>query len=410
MLLLLGFTIFRFTDEYASVLPVRDRWHSLDPLFYDLGLWESFVFQHGSHRLGLIAIFFKLTYGLSSWNGRIDMFLQGLFYLLSAILALRLKFTLTGKWEWWDLLIPMIFINLQSASTFTINPYVHGLIPLFALSILICQQIKNPAMRILSTSLLSSISLFSGFAIVVGLSYMFMELIGFLRTRRTIHLVGLSLPVIALVYLISTQKHSESLSSLPELRETLNYLTLIAGNYFFLGAHSSLLPAGILMIVILASLLLMKRDNNHRNPAMLTYVIQFLMASSFMFYLLNLSGRADLPLENALSSRYIPASMPLIFALYLLMQSLNRRGIRIAFLTALSLIMLRFHYQSDVRTQGIIEEHKQIVLMERCLLENNYMHCEETTGYQLVPDPHSLSLQKKLDYMKENSLNIYRNL
>ncbi len=406
---LLGLQMILFVNEYAPVILVKDRWGSLSPLFYDRSFWEGFTHQHGPHRMGLAYILFNCTTTLSDWNGKWDMYVQAGIYIVSAFLAVRLKKKLSGRYQWTDLLIPMIFITMQSSSTVFVNPYVHGLIPFFALLISLSWFIRNHYLRWLSLSVLSAVALFSGFGLVAGSIFIAIELGYFIRNRNLRNLSAIILPVAGIIYIIATQKPGGEIALSSDWWLNLNYFLLLAGNYFFGGPIIWLFPVGLLFAAGFVSLLFLNKSLFFNGQISYSKVLTLLIGSSLFFMILNVLGRTGQGLASADSARYIPGTMTLMFGVYLLILKLVKDRTRIIFLCAFSFVILISQVKTLNVDAHVRHQHPQFEKWEACLRSNNnYEQCYRQIKFPLAGHPERTRIQEKLNFLKENNLSIFK--
>ena len=136
VILVTGYRVFEFVTTYGCILIHGDRWQTMEPLFfYSTDWWRGFAFQHGPHRLGLIHFLFRADAYLSNWNSKVDLYVQAGIYVITVIVALRLKTKLYHKLNLADVIIPLILLTPHAASTLFSNPFVHGIVPLFAIGL-----------------------------------------------------------------------------------------------------------------------------------------------------------------------------------------------------------------------------------------------------------------------------------
>lgn len=408
--LLCGWHLFSFIDLHAPILIYADRWHSMDPIFNGDGLWQGFSHKHGPHRMGLIYLLFKTTAQLSDWNSRWDMFLQGAIYGLSALMAFRLKFLLFKRLDWRDWIIPCIFLTTQASQTITFNPYVHGLIPFFATTISLSYFIRNRIARQITLSLLLAIAVFSGFALVCSLAVILFETFLFFTNRRKVNYMVLLMAVSAIVLMLGTQNKSNPISLGGSLIHYLQYALWLIQDYVFLQYHpkwvwiSIVSGIGLFFIIYKAFPTL----KNWESPQLATIFI--LVGSTLIFVALSLSGRADMGLGNALTSRYVPAIMPLMLSIYFVILSIKPQYLKITSSALLAVILLRFQLKTDIpRINNVISLTEEINAFGECLKQEKSLDdCEAQTNFTLVPASKKEGLQKKVDFLKANNLNIFK--
>jgi len=404
--------LFSFIDDYTATLIVRDRWQSLDPLFDQQNVWGGFTHKHGPHRMGLSYFLFKLNANWSYWDSRWDMFTQGIFYVLCTLMALRLKFLIFKRWDWVDISIPMIFITLQAALTISFNPYVHGLIPFMALAIALSYFIKNSYLKAGSISILCFASVFTGFSLVVCLAVIVIESISLLKglSNKPASSIIIMSGIIGLALFFVSESSTNPLSkAIPSLSYIAEYGMLLTFNFLFFDVNphhywvALLIFLAVLPLIIIYGLQAIEKLTKENKTILL------LAGSSFIFIVLNFYGRSDIGLPNALTSRYVPATMPMVFAFYLIILKIRPGWLRYIYLGGFLMIITRFQLKDETRKYAVVNEYHKVVALEKCLLENHsYTHCSKATDYSIHPKPEYARIQEKLGYLKRNKLNIYR--
>lgn len=400
-----------FIDRNAPTLLVSDLWFSLDPLFNEDSFWVGFTHKHGPHRMGLAYVLFRITTHLSDWNPRWDMFLQAAIYSLSALLALRLKFLLFKKLDWFDWIIPLIFITTQSALTVIFNPYIHGLIPLFAVSASLCYFIKNTRIRYLSMAAIITIGIFSGFAVVVSMALLIIEGLKWLKSPRLQSLSIFGLPILSFGYVYFSQKSTPPVNLSNSFEYSLEYATLLTGNFLFTQPSRYWFIILLMGLITVSILIWLSKKSTPKSPDFYT-ITALLISSSLLFVILNIVGRAELGIGNAITTRYIPATMPLMFGIYLLIQHLkpSYSWFKIPLLLVFGFIMLKAQLEtSTARIKRPIELANKTKQWEICLKENHsFKECNSKYTFKLVPEILEKHLQEKIDFLKANKLNIYK--
>lgn len=137
---------------------------------HDPPIAELFLWQHGPHREGLGLIADKFLFPLTRWNVRYESFLIGGCILTAMLLALRLKKQLFGRVDYWDAIIPLIFLTLAQYETMEITPnpaysaFPLLLLMLYLLSLLARNEFAGYALVLVLNFLL----IFTGFGIFMG--------------------------------------------------------------------------------------------------------------------------------------------------------------------------------------------------------------------------------------------------
>lgn len=411
----LGWRIFWIVNHYAPLLIVMDRWHTLNPLFYHFSGWEGFSFQHGPHRLGLIYYIFKINAYLSGWNSRWDMFTQAGIYVISALLALRLKITLLSRIEWSDLVIPLIFLTPHAGTTLTQNPYVHGLLPLFAIVLCNIYRVKNTGLRTLFLCAFSFIAAFTGFCLVLVPVVIFLELYSIIKKIKKplwVPALVIAVGLGSLSYILITNKPNIPLAENSyHLWASIKYTIILMANLFLVEPNSrALLRGALLLLLIGAGLVFFFKTNNSKKGEPLWIAVVVLAGATVVFDALNLLGRSYMDIGNALASRYIPAGMCLALGVYFILLSWNRKALSYAARIVFILLLFRVQIKDQSTLNILKDRYETYTKWEDCLKASaSYDHCEQVLKNKaLHPKPQEDRLQDKLDFLKKNKLNIFK--
>jgi len=108
-----------------------DQWDFYNPLFNGRDGWTLFSWQHGPHRQGLSFILTSWLMDITHWDTRWDsLWIAGL-VSLSGLLAIRLKWKLTGRLSLWDAWLPVLGLSMTQYETILITPNAsHSVFPL----------------------------------------------------------------------------------------------------------------------------------------------------------------------------------------------------------------------------------------------------------------------------------------
>lgn len=119
----LSFRFLVFIWRYSVNVLFMDQWDHLAAFFdHDPSLGELFFWQHGPHREGIGLIADKFLYPLTAWDVRTEALMIGGCIIAAMGLALLMVKRLFGRIEYWDVLVPMIFLTLAQYETFTVTP------------------------------------------------------------------------------------------------------------------------------------------------------------------------------------------------------------------------------------------------------------------------------------------------
>lgn len=412
----LGFRLLDFVNLYGSELVYKDRWQTMEPLFFDYSWWEGFAFQHGPHRLGLIFFLFKLDAYFGDWNCRVDLFAQASIYILTSFLALGLKIKLTKKLSYSDVIIPLILLSPHAAHTMFSNPFVHGLVPLFAVGLCYIYLIKHDFRRILALSIFSFLAAFTGFAFilipVILLIWLF-QAAGSNRYRKLIHVIPSLIGMAGVLFILITNvpKPSTEIVSF-SASKGLEYAIGLIGSFFILQPDTtSLIIAGIALTLLIALAIYVFSKARFQIEDSMSKTILILLGGAVVFWVVNIYGRGHLSIGNVMASRYIPIGMLFALSIYFLFLKLDSDVLRSIVCIAYVLVLSRMQYKTDHRMNDIAVRSAQLKATTECLLEGNTIdECEEgvSAQYSLHPDPSRVGLQEKIDFLRENQLSIFR--
>ncbi len=410
-MLIASYRLLAFVYETAPVLMFSDRWMSLDPLFNGDSFWEGFSHKHGPHRTGLAYVLFSITTFLGDWNARWDMFMQVTIYMVTALLAWRLKYLIFKRSHWFDFLIPLIFITTQAALTVVINPYVHGLVPLFCLLFCLGYFIRGTVLREVYFSIVTFLGLFSGFALFASLVFLPVEGVSWLRKPTLSEGVKFILPFAGSIFIFGSQVGmGGTLSFENSFSYYLEYLTYLLGDFLVLNTSSYWY---VYLIMGVAFFVLVLKVTSRSALAVISVhmlkILLILFGTTILFVAANVLGRADMGLENAGTSRYLPVIMPMMLGIYFLILQINAEKLRFVLVVGLALVMVRSQFINSGRIIATERVAATVKEWEQCLLESkDYEQCRLEVGLGMVPDGLEKSLQEKIDFLEANNLSIYK--
>lgn len=388
----------------------------MEPLFYSMSWWEGFTFQHGPHRLGLIHFIFKVIAQLSHWNARVDLFVQASVYVLSTLLALRLKVKLYKRLSYYDVVIPLIFLTPHAASTLYSNPFVHGIVPLFALALCFIYFIQSENIKIITLCIFTFLAAFTGFALVLVPGIMLISVVTMIRVKSTRKLKSALPGIIGLVslgYILITNVPKPSSETYSFSFQTgLEYALALMGGFFINAPKSGvLIYVGLALLLFIPwalSLFLRARSIIH-DSVVRTVLIMFVGVA--VFWSVNIFGRAHLAIGNATASRYIPIGMLFALGIYFLLLKLESKLFRTILLSGFVLLTVRMQTHTKHRIRPIALESEAIQsFSQRLQDENQYRQIldDESQLRTIHPHPERIELKEKLEYLKENGLSVFR--
>jgi hypothetical protein len=94
-----------------------DQWDYLDPLFNHDGWSAQFLQQQGPVREGLGLVITGWILDATAWDIRYDSLWGATMLLVATVLAIRLKWKMTGTIRFSDAWIPLLFLSLGQFET-----------------------------------------------------------------------------------------------------------------------------------------------------------------------------------------------------------------------------------------------------------------------------------------------------
>jgi len=417
-----------FVSHYAVNIVFWDQWDFLTPLFEKQGLWAMFRFQQGPHRQGLGSLLTSITAKLTGWNTRAESFSVAALVIFAMICGFTIKFLIYRSFRLTDIIIPIIFLNLTQYETFigTPNP-AHSAMPLL-LSMLYCLAwlIPNYWVRTLSVFTLNFFLLFTGFGIFMGIitiGLFALEILLNMRAHQWDRLVisGLGLLLTALstwIFFIG-YRHNPAVDcfglSVTTIVKTPIFMAITFARFIRLGFQGVLSVSTIVGPILLAASVfvfvyhthkLIKTSNHERDASRM---IVILTGYTLLFSLSTAIGRSCLGFGSALASRYMTLMIPAFLGLYLhlcsLSQGIRRKAFTGILLIAVSISLLPIgSYDQPIIDWYSIGKNR----WKTCYLEyEDIEYCDQTTGFQIYPNAEGTNLDWKLDYLKQNHLNLY---
>ena len=287
-----------------------------DPNFLSL-----FMQQHGPHRQGLGALLMYPVLKISQWNLTYLSYLTLLLMTLSSIFfsvaMLRRTITLV------NLSVVGLVLSFGSLELITVTPNIsHSVLPIFYTSVIVFISIQFGTLSHKHNYIvlaLSILSLFTGFGIILFITYLAIDLIGYFFDKVILHkkinLNYFFLKYFFIVLAISTffydynfskaDAEGCSPSALTNLWSVLEYSFAVASNPLggaWFGKYSILV--GFFTVMLYSVVGVKAAYSYFMESDGLSYAVIFLILGS-LFFILNASiGRHCLGIDSAFASRY----------------------------------------------------------------------------------------------------------
>jgi hypothetical protein len=417
--------LFSFISRYAVNILFYDQWSFYSPLFKYKNLWQVFSWQHGPHREGIGLIVTGLLANMTHWDSRADAFAAGVVLCLALLCAFILKRRLFGTLNYFDVIIPFIFLTLfQYEALVDVPNLSYGVFPVL-LIMLYCLGLllEKPAVRYSIILGLNFLLIYTGFGVFMGLITMLLLLVDIYQNRQ--HKKELLLPIIAfflalmssLSFLISY--HFDP--AIPNFSFSVSYLfqypafiSLMLAAFWGWRVHILGQPiamaAGAFLLLILIVVLVFHAQRLLQHGLYfdrISLVVVVLIGYSLLFCLNTAVGRIPLGLQQAQVSRYLTLMIPLYLAFYFHLQTIRVDRLRPLFLSAYLAISIVGSLPIGLVDSLPLKNYNDKVNWKTCYLQyEDVVMCDRLTQFQVFPINDD-DFQNKLSYLKERHLNLF---
>jgi hypothetical protein len=423
----LGTRFFLMIRKYSVNIFFMDQWDFLNAFFQQkTSVLNLFRWQHGPHREGVGLLPDKFLYPLTHWDARVDSYLIGSAIFIAMLLALRLKHKLFGSLSYADVAIPLIFLTMAQHETLlgTPNPAHSGFPLLMIILYCLALLIDNRLLRYALILFLNLLLIYTGFGI-----FMAAVTIGFFPlecywSARQIKPVPFIQPLIGLVLAVTSLAsfflniHFWPAADCFELphNHALNYFQFmwLLFSAFVVPRPPALstgmlyLGAGILLLMV--AVLVWHLLHLFKSPLPDTHLIGgVLIGFSLVFAVNNAVGRQCLGLDQAFSSRYNTLLIPAFLGVYFFLISQSWFVMRNLVLAIWVILLLPSSLVIPAVEINWYSAGKR--QWADCYRRTGEIHyCDEETHFPIYPPSLAATthLQEKLDYLKQNHLNLFK--
>jgi hypothetical protein len=421
--------LFRLIFKYAVNIFFNDQWDFNDAtLFQKHSIWEMFTWQQGPHRQGLGALLEKLIEPHFRWNSRIESFVVGGVVVVAALCALYLKKRLYGHFSTSDVLIPAVFfIPGQFETLFATANFAHGPLPLL-LIVLYCLvwTIPKTLSRYVLVLVINFVTIYTGFGLFLGVLTPILLVLDYLvsapdlRLPRAYLLCAVAVSLVSFGSFFIRYKFDTGSDCSPFQPLTpkyyVAYMALMFSNFFGFkeGSAFQQLVVGITaLIALLISLLFstwqLVRSQSFNLPDIRckrSLVVASLIAYCLLFCGMTAYGRLCSGLWTAHAPRYVIYLELGVLGLYFQVLNILRTGVRRLLLGALLIsVMAASYYTNRIEMQYFWVVKQQ---WKSCYLQiESVDQCNRAVGFPIYPPAGNQRLQQKLDYLKQNRLNLF---
>jgi hypothetical protein len=422
----IGIKFFRFISRYSVNLFFWDQWDYADTTLFERHSWgEMFLSQHGPSRQGIGPILSKLIDPWFHWSSRAQAFEVGIVMVLASICAVYLKRRLFGKFDYFDVSIPLLFLvrsqydSLIGSPSFTYQVLPPLLVTLYCLA----WTIGDHRWRYIVLLILNFLSIYTGYAIFIGILTLILLGTECLRLRndttreKKYCLFSLGLAVLSFASFFIGYSFNPALECFStRIYNPFQYFKFCAlmFSYFVVLKSTGLITVLVGSALLTAVLWSFGRALKHLLVRKTEFTQQGLVIATLsgygILYCLNAAvGRICLGMVGAQQSRYM-TYMPLSFlAVYLTILLLRTGRAKYAllciFLVTSAWSSLHFDTWDWLTAKN--HSHDRAAWRECYLKLESIDQCTALTGFKVYPWPEGTHLKEKLDFLKQRHLNLY---
>lgn len=415
---LLAYRFYWVVTRFAVNLFFFDEWDIYEGLFRGWPWWRFFLQEHGPHRQGLGVTLVVWLLRATHWDSRTQAYAIAAAILAAMLLALRLKTTVIGRLQFFDVIIPILFLGLGQWEVLLSAPGPSAqAVPLLLLIAYCLAWAQQRAwLRYTGISLLNFLLIFTGYGIFIAVITVLLSAVdGWQRWRTGLKPTGAIVLWITSALSLALFFYGYVFNPAADCYQ-FPYRNPAAYPWFmglmfakFLGIkHGATVPAllGIVALIVLVSVLARSLWRLLRGFNRVDRVTVILTGFTFIYAAAAAIGRVCLGMEAASSSRNITLLIPGFVGIYfcLLMRPASYK--RTLMMTMLLVAVL----------PGCIQRnHKEIEgfsgmkrAWKDCYRANeNIQYCDQISHWPLYPHPEAIQLQEKLKLLKQNHLNLY---
>lgn len=426
---ILTYRNFALIHYHAVNILYWDQWGFFDPLFIGKRWWELFRWQHGPWRQG-VGILSYLLAEQTRWDSRAESFFIGFLVWVAMLAALWLKRRLFGKFEIYDVAIPLIVLTTTQFQTYvgavssapTTFPML--LIVLYCLA----WTVKRRLLRNVLVLVLNFLLVNTGYGLFIGgITFALFAIESWNHRQQRFDCLG---SVLALIVSAITALQFFSDYNLEHFNGSVEHRTSLIWDYplfagLMLGRYVRPYPnriawftypamifgIGLLLLATVALFVHLRRILNQKLPDHLINLVTVILLGYGLLFVGNAAwGRAGMGLNGSQSSRFMTLIIPLALGLYFHLLTLQMERIRQIALAAFLVLLLPGHLPlrlGETHPASSFSRNKQA--WKDCFLRiEDRNQCDQLTGFSVIDLMDSTVLQRRIEYMKRNRLNLYK--
>jgi hypothetical protein len=419
---LLGGRLFQFISDYSVNVLFWDDW-DFRRLFFlrDPGFKELFFLEHPPHREGLGLILDKFILPLTAWNTRSDSFLMGACIFGAMLLALLLKKRLLGRIDYWDALIPAVFLVKSQWELFAGAPNpAYSAFPLLMLMLYALALIqRNYLARSVAVLLLNFLLIYTGYGIFAGALTITLFVFDSIQRRRGNLAIpafappaGIAIACLSLASFFIDYKFDPAVdcfaASHPAVESFAGFLSLFLASYFGIKSNivgATLFGALLLLLLIFVLAISLRRTWQDGSRPSGALVSAMLLSYSLLFMLNVAYGRSCLGATAGQAPRYPTFLIPAFLSLYFFFLTTKPRWLKSIALAAFAFALIPGHFHA---VAGAEWYRKGKLAWADCYRKHeDIAFCDAAANFKIYPYPAKTDLKRKLDFLKKNKLNLF---
>jgi hypothetical protein len=420
---LLTCRFYSVVTTYAVNLFFFDEWDIYEGLFHGSPSWRLFLQQHGPHRQGLGVLIVAWLLREANWDSRVQAYAIGAAIVVAMALAIHLKTIVLGRLGFFDIIVPVIFLGLGQWEVLLSAPGPSAQAFPLLLVVAYCWAWvqKKEALRYTAIVALNFLLIYTGYGIFVALITLVLLALDCYQRRKAAddNVIAPFLAWIASAVSLASFFYGYTFNPAADCyhfpyRNPAAYFWFMGLMFAkFLGIkHGVVLPAllGIAILIVLMAVLalnfwLVSKRGIAQHGSLLVVI---LTGYSLIYAAAAAVGRVCLGMEAAGFSRNLTLLIPGFLGIYFHLLMSRTRYSRTLLMTTLLAAVLPSCVQRN---------HKEIEgfsAMKRAWKDcyraaENVQYCDNLSGLQLYPRPEATHLEQKLNYLKQNRLNLYAN-
>lgn len=417
---LLVYRFYWVVARFSVNLFFFDEWDVYEGLFRGWPWWRIFLQEHGPHRQGLGVAGVAWLLQADHWDSRIQAYAIATAIVLAMSLAFWLKRKVCSSLQFWDVIIPILFLGLGQWEILLSAPGPSAqAFPLLLLVVYCLAWIQQKSwLRYGSVVICNFLLIYTGYGIFVvplTLGLLTIDCWHTWKAGRNIALPLSALIASALSFKLFFYKYvfnpAAACYQFPYHNPAAYpwFMALMLAR--FLGfRHGHNLP-GLVGLVVLSLLIvifgrsLWALSKRLDRPAIIALI---LTGYTLIYASAAAIGRVCMGMEAASSSRNLTLLIPGFLGIYFYLLTTVRGPRRSILISAFLIAVIPGCIQRNHREIEGFSAMKRS--WKSCYLASeNVARCNEVSHLQLYPAPEATHLREKLSFLKKNGLNLYAN-